>query len=73
MVASRQPVLSVLSAPAFRRLAQMPDSLLHQYPFIAITIVFYDSRGRAETPEILLHVQQCVILPRGLSARLCAE
>lgn len=45
-VTKRQPVLSVLSAPAFSRLAEILCSLLHQYPFIAIAIVFYDSWER---------------------------
>ena len=36
----RQPVLSVLSALAFSWLGEMPVSILHQYPFIAITVVF---------------------------------
>lgn len=35
----RQPVLSVLSALAFSWLGEMPVSILHQYPFIAITVV----------------------------------
>lgn len=47
--AERQPVLSVLSAPAFSRLAEMPSSLLHYYPFIAPTIVFHDAWGRGES------------------------
>lgn len=37
----RQPVLSVLSAPAFSWLGDMPVCILHQYPFIAITLVFF--------------------------------
>lgn len=40
----RQPVLSVLSALAFSWLGEMPISILHQYPFIAITLcVFFFS------------------------------
>lgn len=36
----RQPVLSVLSALAFSWLGEMLVSILHQYPFISITLVF---------------------------------
>lgn len=44
-------MLNVLSALAFSWLGEMPVSILHQYPFIAITVVFHDSLRRLTEGE----------------------
>lgn len=42
-------MLSVLSALAFSWLGEMAVSILHQYPFIAITVVFFHDSPRRLT------------------------
>lgn len=54
----RQPVLSVLSAPAFSWLGEMSVSILHQYPFIAIALVSIFFKTHWEESETWKQVLQ---------------